>query len=60
VTDLLRDRLQLEDPEDFIRGKFAESPTLQWSAVVDREHRKRLREAREEIEELVREQIVTW
>jgi hypothetical protein len=60
VTDLLRDRLQLEDPEDFIRGKFAESPTLQWCAVVDREHRKRLREAREEIEELVREQIVTW
>jgi Topoisomerase 6 subunit A/Spo11, Toprim domain len=59
VTEEMRERLQLEDAEPFIRERFEERPTASWSGVVDAEHRRRARAAREEIEDLVRETLVT-
>ena len=49
----------MTDAEDFIRERFEEEPAASWSDVVDVEHRRRTRASREEIEEMVREAVVT-
>jgi hypothetical protein len=59
MTDELRDDLQLEDAEEFIRERFKQRPTLRWKQVVDREHSSRVWNAREQIEKMVREEILT-
>lgn len=59
VMDELRTTLQLSDAANFIREAFEEEPTASWSDVVDGEHRRRAREAREAIAEIVREEVVT-
>ena len=58
VTDLLRDRLQLTDAEQFIRKEFETAPTLRWSSVVEGEHDQLIHEAEDEIRAIVSQEIV--
>jgi hypothetical protein len=58
VKDELRDELQLTDAASFIRARFAEEPDSAWNDVVDEEHSRRVREAREDLAEMVRDEIV--
>lgn len=59
MTEALREEIQLTEAADLIRYRFEEEPTTTWSSVVDLEHSNRARRKRDEIEEMVREEIAT-
>ncbi len=58
MTEVLWDKLKIGDPAAYIRETFEVRPFLSWSDVIDYEHRRRTRGARQDITEMVRDAIV--